>query len=121
MVWGAIGWDWKSPLIFLVKEEGRNGICSQAYLNQVLNPIIFPWLDSLTAKQKEKFLFMEDGSKIHMGMAKLPCNLRGLRRFDWPPSSPDLNPIEKIWQWMKNEITKLETVPTSIEDMKEVL
>jgi len=121
MVWGAIGWDWKSPLIFLVKEEGRKGICSQAYLNQVLNPIIFPWLDSLIAKQKKEFLFMEDGSKIYIGAAKLPRKLRGLRGFDWPPSSPDLNPIEKVWRWMKNEITKLETVPTLIEDIKEVL
>ena len=46
---------------------------------------------------------------------------KGIRGFDWPPSSPDLNSIEKIWRWMKNEITKLENVPTSIEDMKEVL
>jgi transposase len=64
---------------------------------------------------------MEDGAKIHKGVAKLPRKLRGLRGFDWPPSSPDLNPIEKVWRWMKNEITKLETVPTLIEDMKEVL
>jgi hypothetical protein len=32
MVWGAIGWDWKSLLVFLVKEEGKEGICSGAYL-----------------------------------------------------------------------------------------
>jgi transposase len=64
---------------------------------------------------------MEDGAKIYKGVAKLPRKLCGLRGFDWPPSSPDLNPIEKVWRWMKNEITKLETVPTSIEDMKEVL
>lgn len=39
---------------------------------------------------------MEDGAKIHKGAAKLPRKLRGLRGFDWPPSSPDLNPIEKV-------------------------
>jgi transposase len=32
-----------------------------------------------------------------------------------------LNPIEKVWRWMKNEITKLESVLTSKEDMREVL
>ncbi|KAF4635286.1 hypothetical protein G7Y89_g2802 [Cudoniella acicularis] len=37
------------------------------------------------------------------------------------PSSPDLNPIEKIWRWIKHEITNLEVVPTTKEDMKEVL
>ena len=64
---------------------------------------------------------MEDGAKIHKGVAKLPRKLRGLRGFNWPPSSPDLNLIEKIWRQMKNEITKLETIPTLIKDIKEVL
>jgi hypothetical protein len=41
MVWGAIGWDWKSPLVFLEKLPGRKGICSKAYLQQVLQPIVF--------------------------------------------------------------------------------
>jgi transposase len=82
MVWGAIGWDWKSPLIFLVKEPGRKGICSTAYLNQVLKPVVFPWFDSLTTEQKKEYMFMEDGAKIHKGMAKLPRTLRGLLGFD---------------------------------------
>lgn len=121
MVWGAIGWDWKSPLVFLVKEEGKKGICSTAYLNQVLEAVDFPFYDSLTSMQKEEFIFMEDGAKVHKGKAGLPSLNRGIRSFDWPPSSPDLNPIEKIWRWMKQEITKPETVPTTIEDLKEVL
>jgi hypothetical protein len=29
MVWGAIGWDWKSPLIFLEKEEGIRGFVAK--------------------------------------------------------------------------------------------
>jgi hypothetical protein len=39
---------------------------------------------------------MEDGAKIHKGHAILPRRLKGLRGFNWPPSSPNLNPIEKI-------------------------
>ena len=31
IVQGVISWDQKSPLVFLVKEKGRRGICSQAY------------------------------------------------------------------------------------------
>ena len=64
---------------------------------------------------------MENGVKVHQGQAKLSRKLKGLRGFNWLPSSPDLNPIEKIWRWMKNEITKLETVLTSVEDMWEVV
>ena len=91
------------------------------YLNQVLKAVVFPFYNKLSDKQKEEFIFMEDGVKVHKGKARLPRLNRGIRGFDWPPSSPDLNPIEKIWRWIKNEITKLETVPTTIEDIKEVL
>jgi hypothetical protein len=72
MVWGAIGWDWKSPLVFLVKEPGRKGICSAAYLNQVLEAVVFPFYNTLTDKQKGEFIFMEDGAKMHKGKARLP-------------------------------------------------
>jgi len=75
----------------------------------------------MTAEEQEEFIFMEDGAKVHKGFAKGPRATKGILGFDWPPSSLDLNPIEKVWRWMKSEITKLDTVPTSIEDMKEVL
>jgi transposase len=121
MVWGCIGWDFKSPLIFLEREEGRKGICSTAYLKQILEPYVFELWDSLTEEERLDHIFMEDGAKVHKGVARLARLEKGIRGFDWPPSSPDLNPIEKVWRWMKHEITKLEKVPTTIEEMKEVL
>jgi transposase len=108
-------------LIFLEREEGKKGISSSAYTKQVLDAIIGPHYDSLSAEEKEKFIFMEDGAKVHKGAARLWRLYHGIKGFDWPPSSPDLNPIEKVWRWMKHEITKLDSVPTSKEDMKEVL
>lgn len=32
---------------------------------------------------------------------------RGIELLDWPPHSPDLNPIEHIWKEIKQLITKL--------------
>ena len=121
MVWAAIGWNWKSELVFLERKEGKRGICSTAYTEQVLEAIIGPYYASLSPEEQEKFIFMEDGAKVHQGAARLWRLNHRIRGFDWPPSSPDLNPIEKVWRWMKNEITKLESVPTSKEDMREVL
>ena len=96
MVWGAIGWDYKSPLIFLTRIEGKRGICSTAHLEQVLESVVFPYYDLLRGAEKRDFIFMEDGAKVHKGKARLPKLEKGLRGFDWPPSSPDLNPIEKV-------------------------
>jgi hypothetical protein len=39
---------------------------------------------------------MEDGAKVHNGYAKLLRLQARIRGFYWPPSSPDLNPIEKV-------------------------
>ena len=77
--------------MFLVKEPRRKGICSQAYLNPVLEAVVFPYYDKLSAKQKAKFRFMEDGAKVHVGKARLPRLNREIRGFDWPPSSPVRN------------------------------
>lgn len=71
MVWAAIGWDWKSELVFLERKEGKRGICSTAYKEQVLDAVIGPHYASLSPEQKEKFIFMEDGAKVHMGAARL--------------------------------------------------
>jgi len=94
MIWGALGWDYKSPLIFMEKLPGQKGICSRAYLEQVLEPVVFPLFETLGSD----YIYIEDGSKVHKGKARLPRLEHGVRGFNWPPSSPDLNPIEKVWR-----------------------
>jgi hypothetical protein len=84
----------------------RRGICSKAYLQQVLVPVVFPLFDNLGPE----YIYMEDGPKVHLGKARLPRLEHGVRGFVWPPS-PDLNPVEKVWRWMKEEIKKLAYVP----------
>ena len=114
MIWGALGWDYKSNLVFMHKLLARKGICSKAYLQQVLDPVVFP----LFARLGPEYIFKEDGAKVHAGSARLPRLSHGIRGFKWPPSSPDLNPIEKVWRWMKEELKKLGYVPKSIADLQ---
>ena len=121
MIWGALRWDWKSPLVFLEKRLERKGICSQVYLEQCLEAVIFPWYDTLNEAQKAEMIFMEDGAKVHKGKAKLPRLNKGIRGFNWPPSLPDLNLIEKVQCQMKEEITKMIDLLTTIKDLKRVL
>jgi hypothetical protein len=83
MIWGVIGWDYKSPLIFLEKLPDRKGVYSKAYLEQGLEPVVFPLFHTFGLE----YIFIEDGSKVYKGKAKLPRLLYRIRGFSWPPSS----------------------------------
>lgn len=117
MIWGALGWDYKSPLVFMEKLPERKGICSKAYLQEVLEPVVFPLFETLGPN----YIFMEDGAKVHLGHARLPRLQHGVRGFAWPPSSPDLNPIEKVWRWMKGELDIMPYKPRTREALIKVI
>ena len=67
MIWGALGWDYKSELVFVEKLPERKGVCSKAYLQQVLEPVVFLLFNQLGPE----YIFIEDSSKIHVGKARL--------------------------------------------------
>ena len=48
---------------------------------------------------------MQDGAPGHSARATgQELEERRIRMVHWPVFSPDLNPIEKVWDWMKNYI-----------------
>lgn len=71
MILRALGWGYKSKLVFLDKLPGRRGICSKAhYLQQALQPVIFSLLNSLGSE----YIFIKDGAKVYVTvvMSQLP-------------------------------------------------
>lgn len=48
-------------------------------------------------------LFMHDNAKPHASRHTAEeMTARGITVIPWPPYSPDLNPIEKVWNKMKD-------------------
>lgn len=48
---------------------------------------------------------MHDNAPGHTGrVTQEELIERGIRLIFWPPFSPDLNPIETVWNWMKDYI-----------------
>jgi hypothetical protein len=64
MVWGAIGWNFKSLLIILRPEEGCRGITSKAYVRQVLEGYLSYAYPQQRIVDPQVFL-VEDNAPVH--------------------------------------------------------
>jgi transposase len=108
MVWGGIWWEGRTELCFI---EGN--VDAKKY-QQILNRyLVQPEL--VEAKE-----VLQDGARPHIAESTLEfMDEKGIDLIQNPPSSPDLNPIEKAWGWIKHEANQ--QFPDNLEDLKQLI
>lgn len=114
MIWGAIGEQFKSRLVFI--DGVINGdkyfddiICGSGFLD-----------DADQAFGSTDWIFQQDNARPHVrkdvieGMLNLDMKL-----LDWPPYSPDLNIIETVWAIMKRRVELRN--PSTVEELRTIV
>jgi transposase len=110
LVWGAIGMNYKSPLVLV-----HGSINSQDYIRILKQSRIFRNLNNLLGHNS--YIFQQDGAKCHTSKKTIEY-LKKQTRFisRWPSNSPDFNPIEMCWAILKHYVK--EHHPTTIDELK---
>jgi hypothetical protein len=97
MFWGSFSGNTKGPSLFWEKDWGTIG--SVSYRQHIV-PLVHGWI-----RMYPNLVFMQDNASGHAAADTIEdLRERGIITVEWPPFSPDLNPIETVWNWMKDWI-----------------
>lgn len=95
---------------YKVSKQGRkqplSGVGAAEFID-ILQQHLLPQACSLmNVADQPPPTFLLDGAPCHTAQAtKDFCAANGIQLINaWPPNSPDLNPIENLWAWMKNKV-----------------
>ncbi|GFX76866.1 transposable element Tcb1 transposase [Trichonephila clavipes] len=69
-----------------------------------------------------EFLFMDDKARPHRANIVDEClQSEDITRMDWPAYSPDLNPIEHVWDMLGRRIAARQPPPTCLPELRRAL
>ena len=111
MFWGCVSERGTGPLITI------DGTMDQKLYLEVLQNHFIPELKAAEALGGSWSL-MHDNAPCHKAKSiKSFLAAEGVDMIEWPPYSPDMNPIENIWAWMKTKLANDYPVSTTAEMM----
>nr|CAH7752527.1 unnamed protein product [Callosobruchus chinensis] len=109
--WARAHQDWLLPQWrnVLFSDESRFGLIPGTmtgayYLQNIINAIVQPLRNEIG----DQFIFMDDNARPHRTRAVQQALENGnIARLEWPAMSPDMNPIEHVWDYVSRatEIT----------------
>ena len=103
MVWGGISRKDKTSL-HIYRLDKKEKVNKDTYMN-CLDQNLKDCMDRKYGERKWRFL--QDNARPHVAKDTQEfLQDQDIRLIEHPVYSPDLNPIEQVWAWMKQEITK---------------
>jgi hypothetical protein len=118
--------EWNAALPHDKEVKTKGNAMTQKYYTKRLLPIYINALQKLRIQEPDishSWLFQEDGDPSHgirkAGLAQKLKEANWIDNLVHPPQSPDLNPIEAVWNILKQRVRR--RIWKDIEELKAIL
>lgn len=99
MVWGGVHSSGKTDIVFFKTARGR-GLNAQSYVVNVLRPVVLPYV-----RARPGMILQQDNARPHTARHTPQfLNQQNVNVLPWPALSPDINPMEHVWDYMERRI-----------------
>ncbi|GFW00356.1 transposable element Tcb2 transposase [Trichonephila clavipes] len=93
-------------------------VTAQRYRDEVLEPYVRLFRGAVGSD----FISMDDNAPCHrVVLIDDFLETENIHRMSGPANSPDLNPIEHVWDMLGRQIAALSHPPSSVTELKRVL
>ena len=99
-------WPFTKKHLIVRGNRSRGGVDRYRHREEVLKPLIKPWLKELKTLGRKPIL-LEDRAPAHASkIATEFLEVSKIEKILWVSNSPDLNAAEHAWPWIRRHITK---------------